>query len=267
MRQNSGKVPNRISRVIIVLAFIVVINSFSNNLSVNAETKDDVLNTVVNFLNAQKNCNVDDMIAYSEYVQKISNVKELYTMMCKKQPLQKAEITDISIVNETTALASIESTYKDKIFIGTSPIIKKDGQWKIVKGIPGSGYVEFSTKSNRDEKEDEVEKAIKGYSTALKSGNLTEIEKYIKVSPNTNKDRLEKHFKAMSEEPIPKVTTMGIKVISDTFAIAQIEAKHEHFSSTQNYAVCKENGQWKVIFGHVLTNSAIPISDKPIEIK
>jgi hypothetical protein len=249
-----------------VLAFIVAINCLNNNLSVNAETKDDVLNTVANFLQAQKNGNVDDMIAYSEHAQQISNVKEFYTMLCKEQPLQKAEITDISIINDNIALVSIESTYKDKIFIGTSPVIKKDGQWKIVKGIPGSGYVEFSTKSNRDKNAEEVEKAIKGYSTALKSGDLTEIKKYIIIPTKTNQDRLEKHFKALSEEPIPEVTAKGIKVISDTFAIVQIEVKHEHFSLTQNHAVGKENGQWKVVFGSTLTNSAIPLSDKPIEI-
>ena len=266
MRKNSGNVPNRICRVIIVFTFIFLVNSFSNNLNVNAETKDDVLNTVANFLQAQKNCNVDDMIAYSEHAHPISNLKEFYKMICKEQPLQKAKITDISIINETTALASIESTYTDKIFIGTSPVIKKDGKWKIVKGIPGSGYVEFSPKPNRDKKGVEVEEAIKGYSTALKSGNLTEIKKYIIIPSGTNQDRLEKHFKALSEEPIPEVTAFGVKVVSDTFAIAQIEVKHEHFSLTQNHAVCKENGQWKIVFGPTLTNSAIPLSDTPIEI-
>lgn len=266
MRKNSGNVPNRICRIIIVFTFIFLVNSFSNNLSVNAEMKDDVLNTVANFLQAQKNCNVDDMISFSEHAQQISNEKELYTMMCKEQPLKRAEITDINIINENIALVSIESTYKDKIFFGTSPVIKKDGKWKIVKGIPGSGYVEFSPKPNRDKKVVEVEEVIKGYSTALKSGDLTNIKKYIIIPSNTNQDRLEKHFKALSEEPIPVVTAKGIKVISDTFAIAQIEVKHEHFSLTQNHAVSKENGQWKVVFGPTLTNSAIPLSDKPIEI-
>ncbi|WP_075980128.1 hypothetical protein [Bacillus massilinigeriensis] len=126
--------------------------------------------------------------------------------------------------------------------------------------------IEFSTKSNRDKNTEEVEKAIKGYSTALKSGDLTEIKKYIIIPTKTNQDRLEKHFKALSEEPIPEVTAKGIKVISDMFAIVQIEVKHEHFSLTQNHAVGKENGQWKVVFGSTLTNSAIPLSDKSIEI-
>ncbi|MGG3858356.1 hypothetical protein ABET41_10345 [Metabacillus fastidiosus] len=268
MRMNSRDSLKRICRILIVVTFIFILNSFSDNLIVNAEPKDDALKAVVNFLNAQKNCNLDDMIAHSEYLQKISNVKELYTMMCKKHPLEKAEITDISIVNENTALVSIESTYKDRIFIATSPVIKKDGQWKIIKGIPGSGYIQFSDKVNRDKNEHEVEKAIKNYSTALKSGDLVEIEKYIKFAPHISKAGLEEHFKAISEEkPFPQVTPLGIRILSDSFAIAQIEVKHEYFSTTQNHAVCKENGQWKVIFGHVLTNSAIPKSDKPIEIK
>lgn len=111
-----------------------------------------------------------------------------------------------------------------------------------------------------------MREVIKGYSTALKSGDLSEIKKYIIIPSNTNQDRLEKYFKALSEEPIPEVTAFGVKVVSDTFAIAQIEVKHEHFSLTQNHAVSKENGQWKVVFGPTLTNSAIPLGDKPIEV-
>lgn len=267
MGKNKNDLSNLIAKIIAFLVLLLTCNSFSNISSVSAQPKEEALNTVVNFLNAQKECNVDDMIAYSDYVKDISNLKEFYTRMCKEQPLQKAEITNISIVNKSTVLASIESTYKDRMFISTSPVIKKDGQWKIIKGIPSSGYVELPANSTRDKKEKEVEKAVKDYSTALKSGNITEMKKYIKVLPLTDKDKLEEHLKALSEGPIPEVTTFGIEVITDTFATAQIETKHEHFCFVQNYAVCKEDGQWQVVFGHPLTNSAIPRSDQPVEIK
>ncbi|WP_071395118.1 DUF4878 domain-containing protein [Bacillus tuaregi] len=257
----------RICRPVIVLLFILVVNSFSNFSSVNAETKEDVLNTVVNYLKAQKDCNVEDMITYSERAHQISNVKEFYKMMCKKLPLQEAKITNISIINETTALVSIEATHKDRIFIGTSPVIKKEGKWKIIRGIPGSEYVEYSSKTNRDDTEDEVKRSIEEYSKAIKSGDINEIKKYIAISSDKKKNRLEQHFKAISKEPIPQVTPLGIKVISDTFAIAQIQTSNEHFSLTQNYAVCQEEGQWKVVFGHTLTNSAIPKNDKSVEVK
>ena len=267
MGNYNGNFSKRICRPVIVLVFIFVINSFSNLSSVNAETKEDVLNTVVNYLNAQKDCNEEDMITYSERAQQISNIKEFYKMMCKKLPLQEAKITNISIINEVTALVSIEATHKDRIFIGTSPVIKKEGQWKIIRGIPDSGYVEYSPKSNRDETEDEIRKSIEDYSTALKSGDINEIKKYITIPSDKNKNRLEQYFKTISKEPIPQVTPLEIKVISETFAIAQIQTSNEHFSSTQNYAVCKEDEQWKVVFGHTLTNSAIPKGDKSVEIK
>ncbi|QED46771.1 hypothetical protein [Cytobacillus dafuensis] len=266
MVKHTKGVVSWISRITILLIFIVVLNGFSILPSGNAETNEDVLNTVVKFLNAQKNCNVDGMVYYSEYP-RMSNIKEMYTNMCREHPLQKAEITNISIINETSAMVSIISTYKDRIFIGTSPVIKRDGQWKIIKGMTGPGFVDLSKKSNRDKKVVEVEKAIKDYFVALKSGNLTEMKKYIKILPLTDKEKTEEHLKAVSSEPIPEVTTFGISVISDTFAVAQIETKYEHFRSMQNYAVCKENGQWKIVFGQTLTNSAIPLSDKPIELK
>lgn len=255
--------------MIMILSFIIMLCCTMNISSVNAEAKEEALNTVVNFLNAQKDCDVEGMMTYSERAEPISNVREFYKMMCRDYPLQNAKITDIKIMNKSIALASIESTYKERIFIGTSPVVKIDGKWKLIRGIPGAGYVEFSTKSNRDKVEVEVEKAINSYSSALKSGDMTEIKKYIMIPPDANQDRLEEHFKAISEEPKSniKVTAKGIKVISDTFAIAQIEVKRDHFSFTENHAVGKENGQWKVLFGPTLTNSAIPIGDKPVEVE
>lgn len=250
---------------------LVLIALFSNShLIVSAESsaaaKKDALDAVVNFLNAQKNCNVDDMINYSEYSPKMSNVKEFYSFFCKENPLQQAKVTDLIVINDSLALVSIESTYKDKIFISRSPVMKKNGQWKIIKGIKGPGYVHFSNTSNKGE-EEEVKKTINDYSNAVKSGDVTEMRKYIKESPQMDIDKLEKHLKAISEGPSPEVTPFGIEIISDTLAITQIETKYEHFSFTQNYAVCKENGQWKIVFGHNLMNSAIPTSDKPVEIK
>ena len=78
---------------------------------------------------------------------------------------------------------------------------------------------------NREKNYGAVKKAIRDYSTALKSGDYNIIKKYIKTSPNTNTDVLEKHFKAISEEPTPEVTTLGVNLISDTFAIAQFYTK------------------------------------------
>lgn len=266
MVKNNKGVLNWISRIIIFMIFIVVLTGFSLLPNGNAETNEDVLNAVEKFLNAQKDCNVDEMVDYSEYP-RISNLKEMYTNMCRELPLQKAEITNISVINENTALVSIVSTYKDRIFIGTSPVIKKDGQWKIIKGMTAPGFVDLSKKSNRDKKAGEVEKAIKDYSEALKSRNLTEVKKHIKLLPLTDKEKLEEHLKAVTSEPIPEVNSFGISVLSDSFAVAQIETTYEHFKTIQNFAVCKENGQWKIVFGQTLTNSAIRISDKPIEIK
>jgi len=73
------------------------------------------------------------MIAYLEYAKQISNVREFYTTMCREMPLVNAKITDIGIVNENIALAYIESTYKDKISIGTSPVIKKMDNGKLLR--------------------------------------------------------------------------------------------------------------------------------------
>ncbi|MGE8082099.1 nuclear transport factor 2 family protein [Peribacillus loiseleuriae] len=255
-------------KIIFILVITLVITSMGISSSANATTKQDALNAVVNFLNAEKNCNVDEMMNLSEHSQKISNIKEFYTNFCKRNPLQKANITDLSMVNETTALVSIESSYKDRIFISTMPVVNKNGQWKIIRGMSNSGYVEFPDKTNKDTRENEVEKAVNDYSNAIKLGELKEMKKHLKIMPHMDTNKLENHLKSLSDEkPTPEVTTLGINMISDSVAIAQIKIQYNNFSSTNNLVVCKENAQWKIVFGRSLMSASIPTSDKIVEIK
>lgn len=267
MYKNSVKANKLFGKIFFLLVVTLVITSQSIHTSVNASTKKDALNTVVKFLQAEKNCNADKMMNYSEHSQKISNVKEYYTRFCKEHPLQKAKITDLSMVNENTALVSIESTYKERIFISTMPVVKKDGQWKIIRGISGSGFAEFSNKANRTTKEMEVEKAINEYSKAVKLGVIKEMKKHLKIIPETDAERIENHLKSLNKEPVPEVSTYGIKMISDSVAIAKIKTKYNDFSFIRNLVLCKENGQWKIIFGRNLTSASIPTGDKPVQIQ
>lgn len=237
-----------------------------NSLSVNAATKEDALTAVENFLKAQKNCNTDIMMSHSQYFLKIENVKEFYTRFCSENPLQQAKITNLSIVNEETALVSIQSTYKDMVTLKTAPVIKVDGQWKIIMGIPPSG-VKSTENQNRVGKEAEVEQLFSDYTNAIKAQDIPKMKTFIKIIPRSSNDNIENHLKALSEQPTPEITTYGINMISDSLAIAQIEIKHPNYSYTQNLAVYNENGKWKLVFGHPLTNSFIPKSDKSVEIK
>src|SRR4051812_34718741 len=108
------------------LCFAMILILSFNGLGAEAATKDDAFTAVQNFLKAQKNCNVEMMVDNSEYFHKIENLKEMYTRYCHDNPLQQAKITKFSLVNEETALVSIESTYKKMINIRTTPVIKKD---------------------------------------------------------------------------------------------------------------------------------------------
>ncbi|SMQ80647.1 hypothetical protein SAMN05444673_3963 [Bacillus sp. OV166] len=243
----------------------MLIFTFSS-LSVNAATKEDALTTVVNFLKAQKNCNTDIMMSHSQYFHKVENVKEFYTRFCTENPLQQAKITNLNIVNEETALVSIQSTYKDMVNLRTTPVIKIDGQWKIVIGIPPSG-VRSTKNQNRTRKEAEVEQLFKDYTNAIKAHDIQKMKTFIKILPKASNEKIEKHLEALSQQPTPEVTTYGINMISDSLAIAQVEIKYPNHSYTQNLAACNENGQWKMIFGHPLTNSFIPKGDKSVDIK
>ncbi len=248
-----------------VFLYLMLIFSFSS-LSVNAATKEDALTAVVNFLKAEKNCNTDIMMTHSQYFLKVENVKERYTRFCSENPLQQAKITNLSIVNEETAMVSIQSTYKDMVTLRTSPVIKIDGQWKIVMGIPPS-EVKSKRNQNRSGREAEVEQLFKDYTNAIKDHDIPKMKTLIRILPKSSNEKIEKHLKALTQQPIPEVTTYGIKMISDSLAIAQVEMKYPKLSYTQNLVVYNESGKWKVIFGHPLTNSFIPKGDKSVDIK
>ncbi|PLR95049.1 DUF4878 domain-containing protein [Bacillus sp. T33-2] len=261
-----SKLFDRFIKAILSLASILVFNLISNQSSVDAAAKDDALAGVVKFLDAEKKCDVDGMLNHSLYFHNISNLDELYSRFCKEHTLQRAKITDITIINDTSAMVSIEATYKDRITIGTAPVVKKDGKWKILKGIPTSGHVETAAKMNRDQNQAAVEQAIKNYANGIKAHDIVQMKKYIKTLPDTDTEKLDMHLKAVSEGPVPEVTVFGINMISDTLAIAQIETKYPYVSFTEHRAVCIETGQWKIVFDRMLTNSVIPANSNPIEV-
>lgn len=259
------KESNLFGKLIFIFAITLVSTSLGISSSVNAAAKEDALNAVSHFLNAQKNCNATEMMETSEHSQKISNIKEFYTGFCKEHPLEKAEITKLSMVNENLGIVSIHSTYKDVIRISSMPVVNKNGQWKIIRGVPGSGYVEFSENANQNSEESAIQEAINNYSKAIKSGELNKMKKHLKLLPEMNNE-INKHLKSLSEGPSPEVSALGVRMLSDSVAMAQIETKYDHFSSTQNLVVCREDGQWKIVFGSNLENAGIPISEKPVEV-
>lgn len=229
--------------------------------------KEDARNAVVNNLKAQKNCNVDDMIKTSKYPGNISNLKEFYTFVCKEYPLKQADITNLTVINNSLALVSIESKYQDKLFITTTPVLKLNGQWKIIRGIPEQGYANLSDLTGSDKVYKEVWQSITDYSKAVTSGNIDEMKRFRKDLNKSDKFDLDKHLKTIIEKPTAILNLKGIEVISDTLAIAFIETNFEHSSSRDTYAVYKENGGWKIIFGRNLLNTGIPMDNDTIKIK
>lgn len=243
----------------------MLILSFSS-LNVDAATKEEALTAVMNFLKAQKSCNADGMIKNSQYFLKIDNLKESYTRFCSENPLQKAQITNLSVINDDLAFVSIQSTHKNMIHVRTSPVIKVDGQWKVVIGIPPSG-VKGIKYSNKTERQDEIEQLFKDYNSAMRENNIAKMKTLIKVVPESSNEKIDEHLKMLSQQPTPQVTTYGINMVSESLAIAEIENKFPNHINTQNLAVYNENGQWKIIFGHLLTNSSIPRNGKTVDIK
>ena len=237
-----------------------------SSLSVDAATKEDALSAVVNFLKAQKSCNADGMIKNSQYFHKIENLKESYSRFCRGNPLLEAQITNFSVINDDLALVSIQSTHKNMIHVRTSPVIKVDGQWKIVIGIPPSG-VKGIKYSNKTEGQNEIEQLFKDYNSAMMENNISKMKNLIKVVPESDNEKIDEHLKMLSQQPTPQVTTYGINMVSESLAIAEIENKFPNHINTQNLAVYNENGQWKIIFGHLLTSASIPSNGKTIDIK
>jgi hypothetical protein len=252
-------------KVFIVLLLTLLINNVTFDTRVEAATKDDALSAAINFLKAQKKCDIETMANHSKYFRNIVNVKEFYSKFCNENPLQSATITNFNLINENTAFVSIQSVFKDTIHIRTSPVVKEDGKWKIILGIPPSG-VRSTTNLNKEGKEAEVEQLFKDYANAIKGNDISKLKSFIKVVPD-KKVKIDEHLKALIQEPIPMVDTFGVNIISDSLAIAQIETKYQNHSYTQNIVTINENGQWKIIFGLPLTNSFIPKGAKSIKIK
>ncbi|ETI67869.1 hypothetical protein BAVI_15311 [Neobacillus vireti LMG 21834] len=260
-------VPDFIKRLIKgKLCFALFLLLSFNGLSVEAATKDEALKAVENFLKAQKNCNVDIMVDNSEYFLKIENLKEMYTELCHKSPLKQAKITKFSLINEETALVSIQATYKEMINIRTTPVIKKDGKWKIVIGVPPAG-VKNTNVTKRTAKEAEIAQLFKDYTDSIKARDMEKMKSFIKILPDSPDEKIEEHLQALSEQPIPEIITYGINYISESLAIVQVEIKFPKHTYAQNLSVTNENGQWKMIYGHLLTNSFIPNTGKSIDIK
>ncbi|MFB5198531.1 hypothetical protein ACE198_27280 [Neobacillus sp. KR4-4] len=228
MIKNSKTTSIMLSKVVVFLMLLFIFNELSVNKKVNAASKDDALTSVVNFLNAQKNCNTEDMMKYSEYYLKINNLKDAFSSYCKRNPLQKAKITSLNIIDENIALVSVQSTYKNTLNIRTVPVVKEDGQWKIVMGIPPSGVKALNT--TRGEKESEVARLFEDYTNAIKSHDVTKMKTYIKTETKPSDTKIEQHLKAITQDPTPEITTYGIKMITDSLAIAQIETKYTNHS-------------------------------------
>lgn len=244
---------------------LILIFSF-NSFTANATTKDDTLASVVNFIKAQKSCDTETMMKNSQYFLKVDNVKEMYTVFCRRNPLEHAEITDISLINEDTALVSIQSTYKDMVNIRTTPVIKKDGQWKVIIGVPPSG-VKSTGETQRTGKEAEVDQLFRDYTAAIKAQDIQKMKTFIKPAKDSRKEEIEGYLKAFSQQPAPEINVYGINMMSDSLAITQTEIKYPNHSYMQNLSVINENGQWKLIFGHTLTNSYIPKTGKSVNVK
>lgn len=262
-------------KTLFIMVFILLFTFINTHSTLKAETikndsastYEEAMNAVINFLKAQKQCDVEGMIENSKYLHNIRNLKEFYTTVCKEWPLKQADITDLTVVNNSLALVSIEMRYKDKLFVNTVPLLKIDEKWKIVRGIPGTGTANLSKLKSNSKVYEEVKQAIIDYSRAVTSGNINHMKKFRKDLYVSDKFDLDQHLKAISEKPSARITPVGIEVISDTLAIAFIETNFEHFGTRDTYAMYKENDQWKIIFGRNLENTAIPISNGDIEIK
>ena len=59
-----------LSKVALTLGTIMLAIIIGFNTGADATTKDDALNSVVIFLNAQKNCDIDNMLKHSEHAKK-----------------------------------------------------------------------------------------------------------------------------------------------------------------------------------------------------
>ncbi|NRD80052.1 hypothetical protein HPT25_22195 [Bacillus sp. BRMEA1] len=248
----------------VILFFTILLNEPIFSLKVKAVPNEDAQTSVVHFLQAQKNCHVDEMMKYSQYYLPIGNLKEAYSRFCERNPLQKATITSVNLIDQDIAIVSIETIYKHVINIRTAPMFKKDGQWKVVMGIPPSGVK--SLNPNRDNTGHKVAKLFEDYSKAMKAHDVTKMKAFIKTVAKTKNDQLEQHLKAFSQAA-PEISTYGVQVITDSLAIVQVETKYSNHSYLQNLAVYNDHGQWKLIYGQPLTNSFIPLSQTSIEVQ
>jgi hypothetical protein len=251
----------------ILLVFVSVLLP-QNSLNVTAAKKDPItismrnnaLNAAVKFLSGQKNCITEDMIQYSVNIQHIENLNEYYQSSCKGHPLQNAEITDLVVVSSELALVSTKLDYLDRVIVQTSPIIKVDGKWKLVKGINQG----LATASSEDMKP-EILEGIEGYFTSIRSSDNEGLEKYGKVLGKDDQNK--KHLLTDKTMKSLAYKANRIKMVSESVAVAAIEKTIDGQSNEIKYVIYQENDIWKVIADRHLLTTTIPKNANPVEVK
>lgn len=231
--------------------------------SVTKEAKE----AVVRYFKAQKNNDVDGMMENSKYVIPINNLKEFYTGICKNWSLISTTITDVKVVNDTLALVSYESKYKDRVFISTAPVYKENGTWKLITGIPPVSHIQTSLPQQSREPVDDAEQALTSYFKAQKEGNVEEMMKYRKDVYFTDVNELKKYLTGQNGYPLLEGKIRGMTVIDNTLVLASIESNFQHTTHIETVPVYKDKEGWKIVFGCSLLKNAIPVGDNPTEVK
>ncbi|KKI92323.1 hypothetical protein WQ54_10040 [Bacillus sp. SA1-12] len=223
--------------------------------SVTIAMRNNALNAAIHFFSAQKKCKKDEMSEYSIELHNIENRNNSNQTDCEKNPLQKAEVTDLIVVSSDLALVSVTLDFEDQAIVQTIPVIKREGKWRIVKGL---------YRSQADEKRinTDILDGIKGYFSSIKSGNEAALRKYaIKLS---------KDHKQI--ENLEKISSLDYHVhhltmLTNTAVIADISVTIDNQANMIKYVVYKMDNNWKVIADRHLVKGVIPKTRNPVEVK
>ncbi|WP_047154507.1 hypothetical protein [Aneurinibacillus tyrosinisolvens] len=268
---------NKIKYTVFLFVLVLLINgltlfnknqstpSVSSASSSNSVDTESAKEAVVRFFHAQKLGDVNGMIRNSKYAVPINNLREVYSSLCKKQPLVNAIITDIKVIDDTLAFVSYESRYKDKILITTSPVYKEKNEWKLVTGIPSVLDIRPLNTSRLDEPIQSAKQAVKNYIEAREEGNIDEMAKYRRDVLFSNTAELKKYL-SKKEDFFSEGKIRGIAVVGNNLVLVSTENKSASATMTETLPVYKDKDGWKIIFGRSLAEKAIPIGDNLVEI-
>lgn len=125
----------------IPMAGYIPVSGSSQQLS---QTAMEVRQALQSFYGAEKTGNVDQAMSYILFDMRSNNteqIKQQLTHMFQSSRVIEESVTDIHVIGDNLAVASVEGKTDNSISVGNVLVYRVNDQWKVITGIPGGGAI------------------------------------------------------------------------------------------------------------------------------